>query len=178
MITPTATTSPPDAAAPAPLRARRLERPRPAPAQATPPAPARWSVSDFEPPRPDLRRRPDPNAIDLLLRRADALPTSERELLEAVFARGVTIRTIARATGADDRALRRNIRRLASRLVSDDAARLFRLVRSWPAVPRKIAIACLVRGLTLRAAAGEQGVSLYAARKHVAAARALLAHRE
>jgi len=64
--------------------------------------------------------------VDVLLRRAELLGREDRELLEAVFARGQTLVSIARMTGVSSRRVSNRLRRITRRLTSReflDAAR-------------------------------------------------------
>ncbi len=73
-----------------------------------------------------LQARRLPRNDDLLMERAKLLSREDMELMEAVFVRGQSTRSIARMLGVDVRLLRNRVGRLAKRLASRkflDAAR-------------------------------------------------------
>lgn len=65
-----------------------------------------------------LEARRLPRNDDLLMARATLLSGDDRELIEAVFIRGQTTRSLSRMMGVEMRPLRNRVRRLAKRLAS------------------------------------------------------------
>lgn len=73
-----------------------------------------------------LQARRLPRSDDLLMERARLLQRDDRELIEAIFIRGQTTKSLARMMGMDMRTLRERVKRLTRRLASRkflDAAR-------------------------------------------------------
>lgn len=127
---------------------------------------------------PDLRRAVRREQIQLLLDRAELaeLPANERALLHAAFVDGhsaIEIAALARsASGAPvggevvtARSVRRRIRRLVERVMSPRFLYVVRHQGAWPQNRRRVAEACVLRGLSLRDAAAELGLSLHVVRR-------------
>lgn len=140
---------------------------------------------------PDLRRRSRRAYAETLVQRAAWLPATDRELVEAVFDEGLSVAAYVRRMrerGADihpgrsaltARAARRRLRGLIARVLSPRFVFVVERRTAWAASRRRVAMACVVRGLSLREAAAALGMSLHAVRRHMDAVDALcLAHLE
>lgn len=121
----------------------------------------------------DLRRKRHRDLAQQLVDRASALDPADRLLVEAHFRDGVPIRELAIVTGHAARSLRRRIRRLAERLRSDRFLFVARHMHQWPAPRRRVAAACVLRGMTQRQTAQQLGLTCHAVRRHLDAIEAL-----
>jgi len=129
---------------------------------------------------PDLRRRTRREHAEAITGRAAWLPADDRELVEAVFAHGRSVAAYVRTQrerglrpGLTERTARRRLRRLIQRLASPRFAFVIDQRRHWGATRRRVAMACVVQGLSLRQAARALGLSLHAVRRHMDAVDAL-----
>jgi hypothetical protein len=111
---------------------------------------------------------------DEVVRRAEFLLPADRALLLAVYADGRSVREVATLMREDPRRLRRRVRNLARRVLSNDFIFVLRHRDGWPSVRRRVATACVVHGRTLKQGAADSGTSFYNARKQLDAVRALL----
>lgn len=111
---------------------------------------------------------------ELVVQRAEFLPSEDRALLVAVFGDGRSVKEVAALMGVEARWLRRRVGRLTRRVASDRFIFVVRHRDSWPGVRRRLATACVVQGRSLRLAAAEVKTSLYNARKQMDAVQALL----
>jgi DNA-binding Lrp family transcriptional regulator len=109
-----------------------------------------------------------------VLRRAEHLPAEDRALLVAALDQGRTARELSVLLGRSPRVIRRRLRRLTQRVLSDRFVFVLRHRESWPASRRRIATACVLQGRPIRKAAVELKTSLYNVRKHLDAVSALL----
>lgn len=123
--------------------------------------------------RLDLRRRPDTRLHDTLLERAPWLAPGDRTLIELVFREGRTLREIASLLDQPPPAIRRRLRRIATRLLDPLTAYVAAHADTWPPTRRRIAVACVLQGLSMREAAQRLGLSLHTVRRHMAAVREL-----
>lgn len=154
------------------------------------PDPWRVAVSSSTAAPGDLRRRDRRDYARTLLDRAAWLPAGDRELVEAVFGEGLSV--IAYLRRCRDRGLepastrgapaggsvsarmaRRRLRRLVERVLSPRFAFVVTHRTSLGATRRRVAMACIVQGRSLREAAGMLGLSLHAVRRHIDAVEAL-----
>ncbi len=139
-------------------------------------------------PAPDLRKRLRREFTARLLERAVWLPTPDRTLIEAVYRDHKKVADIARLLDADPRLLRRRVRSIARRVLSnkfmfvvgrlidsnptrpahaqeaDDEPR--KPVRRWSHERRRVAEECILNGRSIREAARALHLSLYAVRTH------------
>jgi DNA-directed RNA polymerase specialized sigma24 family protein len=152
-------------------RARSLNPPAPSIERSTPnihssaPAPRERSI--------DLRRAQSRALAEQIVRRADFLPPHDRQLLLAVYSQGNTAVDLARLMRQDPRALRRRIRRLVRRVLSSRFCYVASHKDEWTTSRRRVAIACVLQGCSLRLASKELGLSLHAVRRHFDAVLAL-----
>jgi hypothetical protein len=91
----------------------------------------------------------------------------DRELINAIYGEGLTAQQVATMTGASPRRVRRRIRALAERLLSERFTFVVRHREAWPPTRRRVATACVLQGRTLRAAAKHLRISLHAVRKEM-----------
>jgi hypothetical protein len=146
----------------------------------------------------DLRRKQRRELTELILGRAVWLDPPDRVLIESVYRHEQTVAQLATLVEEDPRRLRRRIRVLVRRLLSEDYARTVRrLTRSfasegggagaaaegtkrlrrgsaWNEVRRKVAEECIVNGRSLREAARNLNLSLHCVRMHHAAVSAVI----
>ncbi|MEL7473142.1 MAG: hypothetical protein AAGK04_07480 [Planctomycetota bacterium] len=121
----------------------------------------------------DLRRRRRRELTEALLERSSRLPDEERALIEAVYREGRPVVEIARLRGESPRPLRRRVRRLVERVMSERFGFVARRVAEWTPNRRRVAEACVLHGCSLREAAERLRLSLHAVRRHSDAVQAL-----
>lgn len=130
---------------------------------------ARASQAD-EPSGVDLRLRRRRDASSLIVELAQHLPPQERGLLEAVYAKGHSVQEVARMLGlvtpGQARILRRRIRNLVTRISETRFAFVAHSRHAWPPTRRRVGELCVLHGMSMRHAARELGISLYAVRQH------------
>ncbi len=122
---------------------------------------------------PTLRRRVLDAQGDALLRRAHALDPDDRALLEALLREGESLQSAAAARGLSTRSVRRRVRRLINRLLSDRFVFVLAEHLSWPAGRRRVGDACVLRGRSMRAAARELSLSVHTIRRHLSVVSAM-----
>lgn len=122
------------------------------------------------PDRPNWRR----DLNDLVARRAQLLDPPDRALLLAALDRGCSIHDLAAMIGESPRAVRRRVRNLTRRVLSQRFDFVARNHHSWPAVRQRIAVACILHGRPVKDAAAQTGTSYYNARKQLEAIQTLL----
>ncbi len=116
------------------------------------------------PARLDLRKTAHRDYAEHVVARAQALPEEERAILEAVFDDGMTISRLAALRGVSPRPLRRRIRLLLGRVLSERYAFVVRERSIWPDRRRRVATAVYLHGLSMRDAARGLGTTLHAVR--------------
>lgn len=127
----------------------------------------------------DLRRRTRREHAELLTERAAWIPAPDRELVEAVYREGHSVASYVRAHRGlgferwTERSARRRLRRLVERLASPRFAFVIAARTSWPIARRRVAMAVVVQGKTLRDTARTLGLSLHVVRRHIDAVDAL-----
>ena len=122
------------------------------------------------PDKPHFRR----DLTDQVARRAEHLPPADRALLLAALDQGVSTRDLAAMTGRDLRYVRRHVKNLARRVLSERFGFVIRNRDAWPSLRRRIAVACILHGRTLREAAAENSTTFYNARKQMDAVQLLI----
>lgn len=120
------------------------------------------------------RLRRNRELSELIVRRADFLAPSDRELIIDVFGRGRRTRDLAVLLRQPVSRVRRRVRALTQRLLSDRFLFVVRNHQRWPTLRRQIGTACILRGETTRDAAARAGASLHAARRELDAISALI----
>jgi DNA-directed RNA polymerase specialized sigma24 family protein len=121
----------------------------------------------------DLRKRFRREQAERLVERAAGLPDSDRILVELVLGEGRSVSDIAALRNVPDQALRRHLRRLIRRLASDEYVFVSRHLFPphggecrWSPIRRRVAEACVLRGMSMRQAARLLNLSLHTVRKH------------
>lgn len=117
----------------------------------------------------DMRRKRREGELDVLLRRAEALPKQDRLVLETILRDGKSAVKVAVLMQTNPRALRRRAKRLARRLVSPEFLFVIREMSTWPPTRRRVAEACVVEGKSARQAAEELRVTFHTVRRHLEA---------
>lgn len=124
-----------------------------------------------------LQARRLPRNDDLLMARAALLSRDDRELIEAVFIRGQTTRSLSRMMGVEMRPLRNHVRRLAKRLASRKFLSVARALPYLSAADAQLARLRFCQGRTLRQLREQFNVSEHTLRRwldHVAAQVAVI----
>jgi len=114
----------------------------------------------------DLRRRPEPGLVDLILMRAEYLAQSERALLEAYYRRGVDAADLALLEGKPARSIRRRVRSLSARVLDDLFVYVMRSIDRFGPTRQRIARGVYLQGTSRRAIAQQLGLSLHTVRRH------------
>lgn len=127
---------------------------------------------------PDLRRRMVRERVEALLERSGLLSPEDQWLLGQHLGSGRSMASIAREMGRSADRVRGRVRRLVARVESEAYA--FVLERGeaqnsgWDAEARAIARACIGRGMSMRGAARELGVSVHVVRARMLEIQAML----
>lgn len=121
----------------------------------------------------DLRRRRGGEVSDIVIRRAEWLRPDERALLHAIYGDGMTASRVAELSALDARVVRRRVRQLVYRCLSELFVFVLREREGWSTRRRQVATACVLHGRSMRDAARELGVSLHTVRREMEAVRAL-----
>ncbi|MFM9997044.1 MAG: hypothetical protein ACKVU4_14745 [Phycisphaerales bacterium] len=122
----------------------------------------------------DLRRRRRRELVDDIIRRAALLPPADGALLRLVFEDGRPVSEVcALRGGSTARGLRRRVRILVRRVLSDRFRYVLVHRDQWPTTRRRVATRCVIEGRPIRDAAAELGLSVYAVRRHKMAIDAL-----
>ena len=114
----------------------------------------------------DLRRKRQRDMADSILSRAEYLARPDRTLILAVYEDNRRISDLARMMDHHPRTLRRRIRRLIERMMSPKFAFVASRRDQWSATQRRVATACVLQGLSIRAASEQLKLSHYTVRKH------------
>lgn len=131
----------------------------------------RWGID----PTLDLRRKGRREERAWIAERAKGLLEPDRSLLCHVYGRGMTIAEVAASLGECPRAMRARVRRLVRRVCSARFSMVVTRSAQWSPERRAIAEACVLRGMSFRAASESLGLSLYVVREHMHAIDALCA---
>ena len=114
----------------------------------------------------DLRKALDAEAAERIALRASWLAPADRSLVLAVVRDGHSLAGLARATGRDQRALRRRFARSVSRLLDERTAVVARALPTMGRARAGVARVFYLEGRTLREAADELGLGLHTVRAH------------
>lgn len=126
-----------------------------------------WSERRFDPSEAsDLRRRRRAEIIERVLRRLDPLPDRDRLLVESIYRDGRSAVEVSRLMGAPTRTVRRRVRRIVARVLSDRFVFVLSQRDAWPVACRRVADACFIEGRSLREAAEDLRLSLHQVRRH------------
>lgn len=115
----------------------------------------------------DLRRRHSRELAERLVELAAHTNPEDRALIEAVYRDGVTAARLATLSGRTPRAVRQRIRTIVTRLLSPRFAYVLAHGDAWPTRRRRIADACVLKGLSIREAAEALGLSVHAVRRQL-----------
>ena len=108
-----------------------------------------------------------PRCEDVLLARAEHLGEADRGLIEAVFVRGQSVRSLAKLMRVDRRILRRRIRGLCRHLSSRRFLDATRALPYLAAEDAALARRHYCQGEPQAALASEMGISLHAVRRRL-----------
>lgn len=122
----------------------------------------------------DQRRRQGRDVTEVIRDLAVALEPDERALLDAVYGRGQSAAEVARLLRDTPRRVRGRIGKLVRRVLAPEFALVVARKDSWTNARRRVAVACFVRGWSLRKAVAELGLSLHTVRHHRLAVTAML----
>jgi len=122
----------------------------------------------------DLRRRSGRDLAETIVNRAVWLMPEDRALIHAVYREGMTALATAELRGESPRAVRRRIRRLVARVLSDPYTVVMRERDHWPPTRRRVATACVLQGRPLRSASQHLKLSLHVVRRQMDAVHALI----
>ncbi|MGP1345105.1 MAG: hypothetical protein ACTS3F_00370 [Phycisphaerales bacterium] len=118
-------------------------------------------------PAADLRRREPRDQAEAILALARFVHPRDRALLTAIYEQGHCAAHLAALTHQDPRTIRRRIRHLLTRFRSPLFAFVATHLRQWPPARQRIAVLCILQGLTIRAAAERTGFTMHAVRRHL-----------
>lgn len=118
--------------------------------------------------------RPDDTVAEQLLNRADWLDSTDRALLHAVLARGVSTASLAEVAGVSQRTIQRRVAQLRDRLNDPSVLAVLRRHPLWPARTAAVAMSVVVRGRTYHQAAHELGLTYHTVRQQMQQVRALV----
>ncbi len=121
----------------------------------------------------DLRRRCRRMLVEHILARSELLSPGDRALVHAVYRRNLNACDLSRSMNRSARAVRGRLRGLGKRLLSPRFEFVLRHAHEWTPMRRGVAVACVIRGSTMREAARSLGLTHYAVRSHMAAVDAL-----
>jgi len=114
----------------------------------------------------DLRLSRRQEVVEELLRRAPALDSGERALIESVFKLGRSAAQIAALTGERKKLVRTRVRRVMARAMSREFGFVMTHSCRWPRTLRTVAQQRFIRGLSMREVARALNMRLHTVRKH------------
>lgn len=121
----------------------------------------------------DLRRRSVRDEAETLVARAAWALPEDRRLIEAVYREGMPARAVAELRGEKAEQVRRRLRRVVRRLLSEAFVFVLRERDGWPAERRRVATASVLQGRSMRDAAKHLKVSFHEVRKQMQVVDAL-----
>lgn len=104
-----------------------------------------------------------------LVRLAQHLPASEASLIQSVYGDGASIARVAALLKQDPRSLGRRLKRLERRMLSPAYAYVVLNIETLEGDRARVARACVLEGLSIRAACARTGLSIHVVRIHRAA---------
>ncbi len=122
----------------------------------------------------DLRRRSVRDEAETLVARAAWALPEDRRLIEAVYREGMSARAVAELRGETAAMVRRRLRRVVVRLLSEKFVFVLRERDGWPKERRRVATACVLQGRSMRDAAKHLQVSFHEVRKQMHVVDAML----
>ncbi len=114
----------------------------------------------------DLRKRPEPGLVELILIRAEFLLPKDRSLLHAYFERGVRVDDLARLENCTPRSVRRRVRALARRMLDPTFVFVMRHIDTFTTTRRQVARLVYLHGRSRREVARMLGLGLHTVRRH------------
>ena len=108
-----------------------------------------------------------PRDADLLIARSELLSRSDRDLMEAVLARGQTVVSVARMMGVSARRVSNRVKRLTRHLTSGDFLDAARALPYLPPKDSAVASMRFCEGLSKRKLAARLGVSQHVLRRRL-----------
>ena len=121
----------------------------------------------------DLRRRRRRELAEVIVEHAQFALPADRALIESIYRDGLTAQHVAALNASSPRAVRRRIRQVVERLLSPRFAFVLLHREQWPTVRRRVAVACVLQGRTMRETARHLRISLHAVRKEMGIIQAL-----
>ncbi|MEO1008657.1 MAG: sigma factor-like helix-turn-helix DNA-binding protein [Planctomycetota bacterium] len=128
-----------------------------------------------EDPTLDLRRKRRRALVAQIVDASEHLPEQERQLLLAVYGRGMRVSEVAVMLGVPERRLRRRVRALLKRVTDPAFAAVVRHGSSWPRQLHAVARLAVIEGLPMRVIASRLGLSYHQVRQHCATMHTLVA---
>lgn len=125
----------------------------------------------------DLAARPDGTDYAVLLERARFLDAADRQLLAAVFDRGLSATEIARLQGLSPRVVQSRVRRLHQRLVSRRYIEAMRALPHLDPLKRELVLRHILRRRPVKQIARELGHTVHHVRLQLALAQGAIAER-
>lgn len=125
----------------------------------------------------DLRRARKREALDRVVESSAVLPEAERALVLAVYRDGRTAVEIAALMREPPQRIRRRLKSIVRRLSNPRLAFVVAASGAWPERRRRIAWAVFAEGRSIRHVAHQEGLTLYAVRRHLHAIEALFESR-
>lgn len=122
----------------------------------------------------DLRRKRRRAMVTRVLDGAEYLPDDERQLLLAVYARGMRVSEVAAMLGEPERPLRRRVRALVRRVLDPAFPVVVARSGQWPRPVRRVAEMVVVEGLSVREVSQRTGESYHTVRQRLTSVRALV----
>jgi len=114
----------------------------------------------------DMRRKRRRALVTRILDAADHLPPDERQLLLAIYGRGMPVSEAAIMLGVPERQLRRRVKALVRRVCDPSFDAAVRLGPELPRQIRQVARLTAIEGLPMRQVAQRLGISYHNVRKH------------
>ena len=121
----------------------------------------------------DLRRRRRRDVAEQIVHRARWSLPEDRAVLGAIFADGLSASQVAQMRNESPRRVRRRVRLLVDRVLSDRYRFVLQHRDAWPAGRRRIASACVLQGHSMRECARRLRVSLHRVRREMDIVNAL-----
>jgi hypothetical protein len=121
----------------------------------------------------DLRRRRHRDLAEIIVEHAQWALPADRALIESIHRDGVTAQQVAALNGTSPRAVRRRARQIVERLLSSRFAFVVARRDQWPTIRRRVAVACILQGRTMREGARHLHLSLHTVRKEISIIDAL-----
>lgn len=121
----------------------------------------------------DHRRVQQRETVEKLLLRCEHLQLEEQALVRSVYADKRTIREIALMQKRDERAVRRELRRLVKRMLRPEFAIVLMQAQAWAPTRSRVGESIFLHGNGLRSTATLLSITVHNVRTHVSAIRAI-----